>query len=115
MTKYSSFEPEKSATPFCQATGCFEKAYVYLVVTETEEPDYYEVAKGSEGMAAMKLTTDPPTENSQLTFDGFKIILYLCPKHDDEFKYLIRGSELMISKTCFLIAPKIHNRANHSY
>lgn len=39
----------------------------------------------------------------RLEFDGFKLILYyLCRRHDSEFKYLIRGSELLIAKRCDL-------------
>ena len=38
----------------------------------------------------------------RLDFDGFKLILYLCRRHDSEFKYLIRGSELRIAKRCDL-------------
>lgn len=38
----------------------------------------------------------------RLKFDGFKLILYLCRRHDREFKYLIRGSELRIAKRCDL-------------
>ena len=35
-------------------------------------------------------------------FDGFKLILHLCRRHDSKFKYLIRGSELLIAKRCDL-------------
>ena len=39
----------------------------------------------------------------RLEFDSFKLILYLCRRrHDSEFKYLIRGSELLIAKRCDL-------------
>ena len=38
-----------------------------------------------------------------LESDGFsKLILYLYRRHDSEFKYLIRGSELPIAKRCDL-------------
>jgi hypothetical protein len=43
----------------------------------------------------------------ELEFDGFKIILYLCGRHDGEFKYLSIGNELRISKRCNLHAPEI--------
>jgi hypothetical protein len=80
-------------------TGCFDLADVYVVLKETEEPDYYEVSKDSNYEKAEKgLNTE---------FDGFKMILYLCGRHDGEFKYLIRGSELRISKRCDLHAPEI--------
>jgi hypothetical protein len=38
-------------------------------------------------------------------FDGFKMIL--CSRHDGEFKYLIRGSELRIAKRYDLRVPEI--------
>lgn len=39
-----------------------------------------------------------------LEFDGFKQAhsIYLYRRHDSEFKYLIRGSELPIAKRCDL-------------
>jgi hypothetical protein len=45
--------------------------------------------------------------NDEAEFDGFKIILYLCSRHDGEFKYLIRGNELRIAKRCDLRIPEI--------
>jgi hypothetical protein len=41
----------------------------------------------------------------RLEFDGSNLILYLCRRHDSEFKYLIRGSELRIAKRCDLHLP----------
>lgn len=91
-------EREKRARPFCQATGCFDHADVYLVLKETEEPNYYE-AKAGKG--------SQKTPNEAIDFDGFKLILYLCRRHDEEFKYLITGSELWISKRQNLCCPEI--------
>jgi hypothetical protein len=89
---------EKRTSPFCQATGCFDHADVYLVLKETEEPDFYETKTGN---------GHQKTANEILDFDGFKLILYLCRRHDDEFKYLIKGSELWISKRQNLCCPEI--------
>jgi hypothetical protein len=92
---------EKRAGPFCQVTGCFDYADVYIVLKETEEADYYEVSKERNYETAEK------GFNKELEFDGFKMILYMCAKHDCEFKYLIKGSELRVAKRCVLYAPQI--------
>ena len=101
MIRATENQKEKRARPFCQATGCFDFADVYVVLKETEEPDYYEVSK------ATNYETVSRDLDSEMQFDGFKMILYLCRRHDGEFKYLIRGSELMIAKRCHLVAPEI--------
>ena len=91
-------EREKRARPFCQATGCFDHADAYVVLKETEVSDYYE-ARAKNGYQR--------TPSESVDFDGFKLILYLCRRHDEEFKYLIRGSELRISKRQNLCCPEI--------
>jgi hypothetical protein len=98
MIKSFQNHREKRTRPFCQATGCFDHADVYLVLKETEEPDYYEAKAENEYQK---------TANEVLDFDGFKLILYLCRRHDEEFKYLIKGSELWISKRQNLCCPEI--------
>lgn len=100
MIRTTENQREKRARPFCQATGCFDLADVYVVLKETEEPDYYEVSRESDYEKAEK-------GFGEAEFDGFKMILYMCARHDDEFKYLIRGSELRIAKRCDLRAPEI--------
>lgn len=98
MIRSAENRREKSVRPFCQATGCFDNADVYLVIKETEEPDYYE---------ARSDTGYQKTRKEIFEFDGFKMILYLCKRHDEEFKYLIKGSELLISKRQSLCCPEI--------
>ena len=98
MIKSFQNHREKTTRPFCQATGCFDHADVYLVLKETEEPDFYETKSGKGYQK---------TANEILDFDGFKLILYLCRRHDEEFKYLIKGSELWISKRQNLCCPEI--------
>ena len=92
---------EKRARPFCQATGCFDYADVYIVLKETEVADYYEVHRDSKYETAQK------GFNKETEFDGFKMILYMCGRHDCEFKYLIGGSELRVAKRCVLCVPQI--------
>jgi hypothetical protein len=101
MIRSTENQREKRARPFCQATGCFDLADVYVVLKETEEPDYYEVSKEGD------YQKEERGFNDGMEFDGFKMILYLCSRHDGEFKYLIRGSELRIAKRCNLCAPEI--------
>ena len=101
MIKTTENRKGKRMRPFCQATGCFDHADVYVVLKETEEPDYYEVSKETNYERAEK------GFDEEMQFDGFKMILYLCSRHDGEFKYLIRGSELRIAKRCSLHAPEI--------
>ena len=101
MIRASENQKEKRARPFCQATGCFDLADVYVVLKETEEPEYYEAKREIDYERAEK-----GFDEVQF-FDGFKMILYFCGRHDNEFKYLIRGSELRIAKRCDLHAPEI--------
>lgn len=93
--------------PFCQATGCFEQADVYVVLKESEEPVYYNSSAYEESFKdndsyRIKKMEEFQKEDETSEFDGFKLILYLCNRHDMDFKYLIKGSELQISKRCSL-------------
>ena len=100
MIRTSENQKEKRMRPFCQATGCFDLADVYVVLKETEEPDYYEVSRENDYEKTEK-------DFGEAEFDGFKMIIYMCSRHDGEFKYLIRGSELRVAKRCDLRAPQI--------
>lgn len=73
----------------------------YIVLKETEEPNYYEVRKESNYEKVEKGFDD------EMQFDGFKMIIYFCSRHDWEFRYLILGSELRIAKRCNLHTPEI--------
>jgi|ERR1051326_1364484 hypothetical protein len=108
MTNSAKSEGVRRAVPFCQATGCFEHADVYVVLKETEEPaHYYEEFKRDREYEA---TPRPDPE----FFDGFKLILYLCARHDNDFNYLVHGSELEIAKRCYLDKPAGLRRAQPS-
>lgn len=99
MIRSAENQREKRTRPFCQATGCFGFADFYVVLKETEEPDYYEASSDNDYERVKK-------SFGETEFDGFKIILYLCGRHDSDFKYLIRGSELRVAKRCNLHAPQ---------
>src|SRR5712692_1700478 len=103
---------EITRTPLCQATGCFSPADVYVVIKETDVPNYYEVKNDSDYELKQKLirvkkAKHQRQEDEDLEFDGFKLILYLCGRHDNEFKYLVKGSELRVAKRCNLRMPQL--------
>src|SRR5438093_2393383 len=102
-------QSEESGNPFCQATGCFEKSAYYVVLKETEEPNYYELTEGDNDIQRKKYSAMASEAHMQsdLRFDGFKMIMYFCKRHENDFKYLIRGSELRISKACRLRSLQI--------
>jgi len=87
---------EKRTRPFCQTTGCFDQADYYVVIKETEESDYDEMSKERDYEKIEKAFTESHD------FDGFKLILYFCRRHENDFKYLIKGSELKVAKKCAL-------------
>lgn len=101
MTRTFQNRGEKTSRPFCQAAGCFELADFYIVLKETEMVDYSEASKEGDYEKVEK------SFEKEIQFDGFKMIIYFCERHDDEFKYLIRGSEFWIAKRCNLHAPEI--------
>src|SRR5262245_13745003 len=75
--------------PVCQVAGCFEPASVYVVIRESE-------------ISALNL--DPREQRTIIERDtpgdinAFKLILYLCARHDYDFKYLMKENELEITK-----------------
>ena len=95
MISSANKEIAKTTTPSCQTTGCFEHAEVYVVVKETEEPFGYDEMRRENGYEKTK-------RDSVIDFDGFKLILYLCGRHHNDFQYLLNGSELFISKRSYL-------------
>jgi hypothetical protein len=106
MISHTKYRKRHISLPFCQATGCFELADVYVVLKESEEPVYcnsfaYEKLFKDNDMYKIK-NKEESEEDEKSEFDGFKLILYLCNRHDMDFKYLIKGSELQISKRCSL-------------
>jgi hypothetical protein len=109
MTYHRNYPTEERQGPYCQATCCFERASFYVVLKETELPNYYEVPQRKTDIEISKLSSQNlrlPRESS-MGFDGFKMIMYFCKRHENDFKYLIKGSELRIAKECRLHVPKI--------
>ena len=80
--------------PSCQVAGCFEPASVYVVIKETDVGNLAAKAGPSQLLAD---NSDP------MDINMFKLILYLCARHDYDLKYLLKENELEISKRRHLI------------
>ena len=80
--------------PSCQVAGCFEPASVYVVIKET---DVNVLAANAETRRILVENEDAADINT------FKLILYLCARHDYDLKYLLKENELEISKRRHLV------------
>jgi hypothetical protein len=80
--------------PACQVAGCFEPASVYVVIKESE-------------INALKIEPNERQaiveNNSPGDINTFKLILYLCARHDYDLKYLLKENELEITKRRHLV------------
>jgi hypothetical protein len=80
--------------PACQVAGCFEPASVYVVIKESDinalNLDAHE--------KQMIVEKDSPDD-----INAFKLILYLCARHDYDLKYLLKENELEITKRRHLV------------
>jgi hypothetical protein len=79
--------------PGCQVAGCFEPASVYVVIRETD------VNILAEAQNRHLL----PSSDESGDINAFKLILYLCARHDYDLKYLLKENELEISKRRHLV------------
>jgi hypothetical protein len=80
--------------PSCQVAGCFEPASVYVVIKETDIGNLAGKALPSQILAE---------SNDRADINIFKLILYLCARHDYDLKYLLKENELEISKRRHLV------------
>lgn len=80
--------------PTCQVAGCFEPASVYVVIKESD-------------VNALNLDSTEKQMIMEKESPGdvnvFKLILYLCARHDYDLKYLLKGNELEITKRRHLV------------
>jgi hypothetical protein len=80
--------------PACQVANCFEPASVYVVIKESDinalNLDPHE--------KQMIVEKDSPGD-----INAFKLILYLCARHDYDLKYLLKENELEITKRRHLV------------
>ena len=80
--------------PACQVAACFERASVYVVIKESDI-NALSVDAGEKLMAV--------EGGSAADVNSFKIILYLCARHDYDLKYLLEENELEITKRRHLL------------
>ena len=80
--------------PACQVAGCFEPASVYVVIRESDINSMHLNIFGRQ----MTIDKDFPGD-----INAFKLILYLCARHDYDLKYLLKENELEITKRRHLI------------
>jgi hypothetical protein len=80
--------------PACQVAGCFEPASVYVVIKESD----INALNLDTREKQMILERDSPGD-----INAFKLILYLCARHDYDLKYLLKENELEITKRRHLV------------
>jgi hypothetical protein len=80
--------------PACQVAACFEPASVYVVIKESDINALNYDARENQMMIE---------KDSLADVNAFKLILYLCPRHDYDFKYLLEENELEITKRRHLV------------
>jgi hypothetical protein len=80
--------------PACQVAACFEPASVYVVIRESD----INALNLDSGENQIVMERD-----SLADVNAFKLILYLCPRHDYDFKYLLEENELEITKRRHLV------------
>jgi hypothetical protein len=67
---------------------------VYVVIRETDAPAAGTAANANHLLAHKGEEDDNTVDN----FNSFRLILYLCDKHDYDLDYLISDNELEIAK-----------------
>ncbi|HEV8386253.1 MAG TPA: hypothetical protein VGQ03_01390 [Nitrososphaera sp.] len=80
--------------PSCQVAGCFELASVYVVIKETDVNILAAAAANSQIFSE---------SDDDIDINTFKLILYLCARHDYDLKYLLKENELEISRRRHLV------------
>ena len=86
-----------SQQPGCQVAACFERASVYVVIKESDI-NAFNVDGGDKQMMVEK--------DSLADVNAFKLILYLCARHDYDFRFLLEENELEITKRHHLMLKK---------
>ena len=83
--------------PACQVAACFERASVYVVIKESDIN-----ALNVDGIDK-QMTVE---KDSLADINAFKLILYLCARHDYDLRFLLEENELEITKRHHLILKK---------
>jgi hypothetical protein len=86
--------PKSTRPPACQVADCFEPASVYVVIKESDINTLSLDAREKE----MIMERDSPGD-----INAFKLILYLCARHDYDLKYLLKENELEITRRRHLV------------
>jgi hypothetical protein len=94
------YKPLTSQRPSCQVAGCFEPASVYVVIKETDINALNIESKDKQQVVIER-------EDSPADVNAFKLILYLCARHDYDLKYLLKENELEIAKRRHLVLKEI--------
>jgi hypothetical protein len=85
--------------PKCQVTGCYEPAQVYVVIKETDVIPTIGRASESYPDRTLMINANSLSDRDYGTdINTFKIILFLCSRHDYDLKYLLKENELEIAK-----------------
>jgi len=90
------YKPPTSQLPSCQVAGCFEPASVYVVIKESDINALNIESKDKQQVVIER-------EDSPADVNAFKLILYLCARHDYDLKYLLKENELEIAKRRHLV------------
>jgi hypothetical protein len=85
--------------PTCQVAACFERASVYVVIKESDI-NALNVDAGEKQMMVER--------DSLADVNAIKLILYLCPRHDYDLRYLLEENELEITKRRHLMVKESH-------
>ncbi len=83
--------------PACQVAACFERASVYVVIKESDI-NALNVDGGEKQMMVER--------DSLADVNAFKLILYLCSRHDYDLRYLLEENELEITKRRHLMVKE---------
>ena len=84
--------------PACQVAACFERASVYVVIKESDIN-----ALNVDAGEKQKMMIE---RDSLADVNAFKLILYLCPRHDYDLRYLLEENELEITKRRHLMVKE---------
>lgn len=84
--------------PSCQVAACFERASVYVVIKESD----INALGGADRLDKQTIVE----RDSLADVNAFKLILYLCARHDYDFRFLLEENELEIATRHYLMLKK---------
>ena len=84
--------------PACQVAACFERASVYVVIKESDIN-----ALNVDAGEKQKMMIE---RDSLADVNAFKLILYVCARHDYDLRYFLEVNELEITKRRHLMVKE---------